>query len=288
MLPLIAAMGGLLGSVLLYRAYLRHVSEVMLSLAWPCAGAVDVVFSYLLAKAIFKRGAGVAFTLLLAVASDIVVLAFVIAGAILLAFLFRRAGWHTFWPYLLVCGSMCWWGFVWTGLQPALALIPIVPFVPHTPRTLNLFADGPQSAHRSVTHLEHALQYPVQVVLFLFMLVNSGVVLTYFEPGTWALPLAALVGRPVGLMAAVGLAVGFGGFLMPDRCGWRDLLVIGFIVSTGFSFALFVATAILPVGALLTQTRMGALATVLGWVLAVAAAAILRVGRFTNAASGRN
>jgi len=296
-LPIVAAVGGLLGSVLLYLGYLRYVDEVMLSQAWPCAGAVDLVFSYFLAKAIFRRGAGVAFTLLLAVASDIVVLAFVVrspfaqahpAGAILialalsLAFLFRRAHLRTFWPYLLVCGPICWWGFVWTGLQPALALIPIVPFVPHSPRNLGLFADTPQSVHSSVTHLEHALQYPVQVVLFLFALVNSGVVFTYFEPGTWALPLAALVGRPIGVMVAVSLALTGGGFLMPLRSGWRDLFVVGLITSTGFAFALFVATGILPVGDLLTQMRMGALATVPGSVLALAAASILRVGRFMN------
>src|SRR5206468_3420482 len=225
MLPIIAALGGLLGSVLLYLGYLRYVDEVMLSQAWPCAGAVDLLFSYFLAKVIFRRGAGVAFTLLLAVASDIVVLAFVVrspfapvylAGAMLialalsLAFLFRRAHLRTFWPYLLICGPICWWGFVWAGLQPALALMPIVPFVPHSPRNLDLFADTPQSVHTGVTHLEHTLQYPVQVVLFLFALVNSGVVFTYFEPGTWALPLAALVGRPIGVMVAVSAALAGG------------------------------------------------------------------------------
>jgi NhaA family Na+:H+ antiporter len=297
MLPIAAAMGGLLGSVVLYLGYLRYVGEVALSQAWPCAAAVDFVFSYFLAKVIFRRGAVVAFTLLVAVASDIVVLAFVlrspfaqvhlpaamlIALALSLAFLFRRGRMRTFWPYLLICGSISWWGFVWSGLQPALALIPIVPFVPHSPRDLELFADAPQSVHSSITHVEHTLQYPVQVVLFFFALVNSGVVFTYFEPGTWALPLAALVGRPIGVMIAASLALTGGVFLMPLRCGWRDLVVVGLIVSTGFAFALFVATGILPVGALLTQTRMGALATVLGSVLAVAAASLLRVGRFTN------
>ena len=171
----------------------------------------------------------------------------VIALAVSLAFLFRRARVRTFWPYLLICGPISWWGFVWTGLQPALALIPIVPFVPHSRRNLELFADTPRSVHSSVTHLEHTLQYPVQAVLFLFMLVNSGVVFAYFEPGTWALPLAALVGRPIGVMVAVGLAL-TAGFVMPLRSGWRDLLVVGLIASTGFSFALFVATAILPIG----------------------------------------
>src|SRR5207247_561274 len=100
--------------------------------------------------------------------------------------------------------------------------------------------------------------YPVQVVLFFFALVNSGILFTYFEPGTWALPLAALVGRPIGVMAAVGLALA-GGFHLPLRCGWRDMLVVAFIASAGFTFSLFLATAVLPIGALLTQMKMGAL-----------------------------
>ena len=293
MLPISPRWVDFSGRVLLYLGYLQYVDEVMLSQAWPCAGAVDLVLSYFLAKAIFRRGAGVAFTLL-AVASDIVVLASVVSSpfaqahlagamlialALLLAYLFRRAHVRTFWPYLLICGPISWWGFVWAGLQPALALIPIVPFVLHSPRNLELFADTPRSVHSGVTHLEHALQYPVQVVLFLFALVNSGVVFTYFEPGTWALPLAALVGRPIGVMVAVSLAV-TGGCLMPHRSGWRDLLVVGLITSTGFAFVLFVATGILPVGNLLTQMRMGALTTVLGSVLAFAAASIFHVGRF--------
>src|SRR4029077_5382319 len=94
--------------------------------------------------------------------------AMLIALALSLAFLFRRARMRTFWPYLLICGSIRWWGFMWSGLQPALALIPVVPFVRHSPRDLELFADTPQSVHSSVTHLEHTLQYPVQVVLFFF------------------------------------------------------------------------------------------------------------------------
>jgi NhaA family Na+:H+ antiporter len=302
-LPVIAALGGLLGSVVVFLGYLRYVDEIMLSRAWPGAAAVDIVFSYFLARMIFRDRASVVFTLLLAVASDIVVLVVVavrypsaqvhptgpllIALALSLAFLFRWAGTRTLWPYLLICGPVCWWGFLWSGLQPALALMPIVPFVPRSPRRLELFADTGKGAHGSATHLERVLMYPVQVVLFLFALINSGVVFTYFEPGTWALPLAALVGRPVGVMAAVSLALA-GGFTEPLRGGWRELLVVGFIVSTGFSFALFVATGVLPIGDLLTQTKMGALSTVLGVGLAWVAASSLRVGRFMRSTRSRH
>ena len=296
MLPIIAAMGGLFSSVLVYFGYLAYVVEIMLFQAWPSAAAVDVVFSYFVARMIFRDRASVAFTLLLAVATDVVVLVVVavrypaaevhptgpllIVLALSLAVLFRWARTRVFWPYLLVCGPLCWWGFVWSGLQPALALMPIVPFVPRSPHNLELFEAG-DGKHGAASHVERVLIYPVQVVLFFFALVNGGVVLTYFEPGTWALPVAALVGRPIGVVAAVSLAVA-GRFAAPLRGGWQELLVVGLIVSTGFSFALFVATGIFPTGDLLTQLKMGALSTVLGLVLALVAASSLQVGRFAG------
>ena len=87
-------------------------------------------------------------------------------------------------------------------------------------------------------------------------------------------------------MAAVGLALA-GGFTLPLRGGWRDLLIVGLIVSTGFSFALFVATGVFPTGDLLTQMKMGALSTVPGLLLALVLASILGVGRFAGATEPR-
>jgi Na+/H+ antiporter NhaA len=69
---------------------------------------------------------------------------------------------------------------------------------------------------------------------------------------------------------------------MPQHFRWRDLVVVALIASTGFAFALFVATSIFPVGDLLTQAKMGALLTVFGTALAFGGAALLRVGRFAH------
>jgi Na+:H+ antiporter, NhaA family len=119
-------------------------------------------------------------------------------------------------------------------------------------------------------------------VLFLFALINAGIVVQEFEPGTWAVPVATVVGRALGVWTAVALVVALG-MRLPLRFGWRDLVVVTFITSTGFTFSLFVATAVFPVGSLLTQTRMGALTTVFAALLAMTAAFILRTGRFSPA-----
>jgi len=88
------------------------------------------------------------------------------------------------------------------------------------------------------------------------------------------------------VLAAVGLAAALG-FRLPTRLRWRDLTVIALATSSGFTFALFAATSLLPLGAVLTQIKLGALATVAGAALAYAAAWWLRVGSFATPASSK-
>jgi NhaA family Na+:H+ antiporter len=298
--PVIAAFAGIAGSRLVYFWYLDYCDEVMLQQAWPVAAVVDIANSYFVSRLLFRDRGAIAFTLMLAIASDIIVLplvavrypfaeehasgAVLIALAVLLAFGLRRAGYHSPWPYL-ACGAVCWLGFYWSGIHPALALVPIVPFVPHARRNLELFAEEPAGPHHSHRHLETLLAYPVQIALFLFTLANAGVVFDSFEGGTWAVPIATIVGRSIAVLSAVGLAFTLLRLHPPPHFGWRELVVVTFITSTGFTFALFVATAVLPYGSLLTQTKIGALATLLGSVFAVAAAYLLRVGRFAPKAA---
>ena len=65
--------------------------------------------------------------------------------------------------------------------------------------------------------------------------------------------------------------------------GWRELIVGGLITAMGFSVGLFFAGAILPPGQLRSKTSMGVLLSLLGGLLAVLAARLLRVGRFSGA-----
>ena len=81
---------------------------------------------------------------------------------------------------------------------------------------------------------------------------------------------------PLGSALAVG-------FRLPAHLRWRELTVIALATSSGFTFALFAATSLLPPGAVLTQIKLGALSTVAGALMAYAAAWRLRVGRFAPA-----
>ena len=121
----------------------------------------------------------------------------------------------------------------------------------------------------------------MQGVAFFFGLVNAGVLLHGFDTGTWAVLAASLAGRPLGILAAVLLAV-TSGVAPPRDIGWRDLIVIAFAASPGVAFSLFLASAVFPDGPLLVETRVGAIATIAGAPLALAAARLLRVGRFVD------
>jgi Na+/H+ antiporter NhaA len=90
----------------------------------------------------------------------------------------------------------------------------------------------------------------------------------------WSIPIAAL-GRPIGILAASGVAI-VAGLHLPQRIGWRELLVVGFAASFGLVFALFFATAVMPLGPLLLQMKMGALLTIAWGGLAFVVARLLR------------
>jgi NhaA family Na+:H+ antiporter len=164
------------------------------------------------------------------------------------------------------------------GLHPALALVPILPFVPHARRDPGLFVDVPD-AHDPLSLFEHWWKRPVDVILFFFGLVNAGVPISATGEGTWLVLAAILLGKPIGIVVSAALCVARG-LHKPPGVTWPDMVVIGIIAGIGFTVALFFATAAFPPGELLDETKMGALLSFSASVLAIAAAFLLRVGRF--------
>ena len=144
-----------------------------------------------------------------------------------------------------------------------------------------LFADPPDDD--AVHHAEHEWNTVVQVVLFLFGLVNAGVHaarLRHRHVGRAGRRTGRPAARYSRWRSALALAAGLH---LPRRVGWRELVVVALATSSGFTFALFFATGLLPTGPVLTQIKIGALATVAGALLAFGAARLLRVGRFASA-----
>jgi NhaA family Na+:H+ antiporter len=295
-LSLMAAAGAIGGAAFVFLAFVTWRGELVLAQAWPVAAAVDVAAGYYVLRLIYRRGSPVfPFLLLSGIAVNAVGLivlaiwpaftpdhvtgAILVLAALVLAGGLRAAGLRRSWPFLVFAGSVSWWGFHLAGVHPALALVPIVPLLPPSRRVLEPF--GGQGA-TTPTDEETSWVTLVQVVLFFFGLVNGGAMLRGYDTGTYAVLLGAIVGRPAGMIAAVALGR-LSGLRLPAPIGWRDVVVLALAASSGFTFALFAAATLLPVGGVLTQVRFGALATAAGAVVAYGAARHLRVGRFAVA-----
>jgi len=291
-LPIVAAVGGMMGATFAYFAYLRTGDELsVLSRGWPVASAVDLIVGYVLVRAIFRRHAAIPFFLLLGVAADVcgaVVVELLypvadqhlagvalIAGGVGIAVALRRAVVTSFWPYVLIAGGFSWWGFFLSGLHPAFALVPIIPF---------LVAHGQSgstiSHDQGLSRFDRVWSVPSQVGLLLFGLVNAGVMFKDVGTATKAVAIAALAGKPLGMLAAVGVAIACG-LHMPRGVGRRELVVVALASSTACSFGLFLATAAMAPGPALAETKAGALVTVGGALLALTTARALRIGRFS-------
>jgi len=190
----------------------------------------------------------------------------------------RHRGVKNFWLYLIGPGTLSWSALYLAGAYPALALVPIVPFFPHGLRDRGLLVEPAPEAHDTLTQFERWWRFPVEGVLLLFGLVNAGVPFHGLEPGVWAIPIGALA-RPIGIVAAAGMAI-LAGLHLPRHVGWRELIVVGATASIGLVFALLFATAVMPLGPVLLEMKMGALVTIAGAGLAFLTARVLHVGRF--------
>ena len=295
-LPLIATIGVTVAPALAYWAVVPLFDEPRVLEGWPAVLTVDLALGYFVARLIFGRHPVVPFFVLIAIcANGLAILALagtgaltrvrfdvlvaLMAGALAVAMGLRRARVRNFWPYVLVAGGLSWCALYFGGFEPALALVPIVPFLPHARRDPGFFVDAAPDARDALSRFELWSRHPAQITLFLFGLVNAGVPFKALYWGTWGLPAATLVAKPLGLLLGVAAALLLG-LHLPHRVGWREVIVVGFISTIGFTMALFVATGALGPGPALSAVKMGALASIGGGLVAVGAAALLRTGKF--------
>jgi NhaA family Na+:H+ antiporter len=302
-LPLVAALGLTLVPAMALRTIASVVGEPLVAWGWPTTFAVDVAFGYFVAMVIFGRHPAVPFFLLLALASNalgfvvltpaatatqlqLATLLTLMAAAIGIVIVLRRWSIRSFWPYLLIGGSLSWCALVFGGVHPALALVPIVPFMPHGRRDPGFLVDAPSTAHDTLNEFERWCRHPAQVALLLFGYVTGGVYFRAVEWGALSMPLAVLAGKPVGLLVGVTLARALG-LHLPFHVGWRELTVLAFISTIGFTMALFFAAVAVGPGPVLSELKLGALLTLTGGLLALAAARLLQVGRFAHQSGKR-
>lgn len=313
--PLIATAGGVLGPVAVYlglAAFLGSDTYDAVSKGWAIPTATDIAFSYLVGRLVFGAGhPAVRFLLLLAIADDavglLILAIFYPSGDLapvwlLLSFgaaiaVFVLANWlprHldrgnqarpnstwvrkklSFWPYA-IAAALSWYGFQESGIHPALGLLPIVPTIPHADRAFGFFSDAETHLHDLLNDIEHALKYPVEIILLFFGLLNAGVEFKSISEPTWLVLAGLLIGKPLGVMimgwiAAKPLRLG-----LPEGMRIIDLFVIGCVAAIGFTVALFVASVAFDAGPVQDAAKMGALFSFFAAAISIVAGKLTRV-----------
>ncbi len=275
--PLLATAGGVAGPVAVYLG-LNHVfGSPELARGWGIPTATDIALAWLVARAVFgKRHPAVAFLLLLAVADDAVGLAIIAvfypdpstpaapvwllltAAGMVSAYILRKRDVRSYWPYLLLGGSMSWAGLFQAHLHPALALVFIAPFLPHGRKgEAELFEGDPRDLS-PLSRFENEWKVVVDFGMFLFGLVNAGVGFSAIGVPTWLVLISLLAGKAIGVssFALAGRALGFP---PPERLGVKELLLVGMIAGMGLTVSLFIAGEAFPDPGVQGAAKMGAL-----------------------------
>ena len=284
--PLAGTLGGIFGPVGLYFVltwviYGGTNDFAAVANGWAIPTATDIALAWLVARVVFgPMHAAVNFLLLLAVADDAiglviiavfypdphhpvepVWLALVVGGMVAVYILRRfRVPW---WPvYILVGGTLSWVGLAKAGVEPALALVPIVPFLPHGGHEAGASEEGDHThetgsaphphatedehhSHSVLERFEHQLKMFVDFGLFFFAFANAGVPFTSIGWVTMMVLAALIVGKAIGVTLLSWLA-SLVGFPLPPGMGVRHLVVTGVIAGLGLTVALFVAGKAFP------------------------------------------
>jgi NhaA family Na+:H+ antiporter len=260
-MPLLATLGGIVGPALLFLVGALVVGQYStLGRGWAVPCATDIAFSYLVGRLIFGVGhPAIAFLLLLAIADDaagLVIIAVAypqqapelfwlllsVAG-MAIAWTMTRLKIHSFWWYLLIPGTLSWFGFYWAHIHPALGLVPIIPFMPHAGTDLGIFVREELKRHDTLNEFEHWWKNPVEIILGLFGLCNAGVAFSSVGTGTWLVLIGLIIGKPLGITLCTWLGDRVFKLSVPDGMDYRDVITLGFVAGIGFTVALFVATA---------------------------------------------
>lgn len=252
---------------------------------WPVTFGSDIVIGYVVGRAVFGAAhPALHLLLLVAIASNI-------TGLLMLGFTAPDSGLHllwlllplasslgvwaaigrtdptapervrrrslALWPYLLA-GALCWIGVAAAGLPPVLGLLPVIPAIPHADRTFGLFAEAEEFLHDPLNRLSHLLVKPLAVILFLFGLTAGGIDLAAFGPETVQMLAGLWLGKPLGGLCAVLLALALFRPGLPQGMRWRDLLLVVLLTGMGFTLPLLSLDAALPGGAGAEAARLGA------------------------------
>jgi NhaA family Na+:H+ antiporter len=230
------------------------------------------------------------------------------AGIVAALALLSRSRIYSVAPYVLL-GVVLWAFVLASGLHATMAGVILALCIPTRPppnltalmvqadailttearRSGEVLRHGPSlPAMRALDAIHDRLESPADrllrsaggpssyVVLPLFALANAGVevtanVLAGHEPLMFAIMVALVIGKPLGLVSASALAVRLGIATKPDEYSWRQLIGAGALAGIGFTMSLFIASQAFPMESDFAVAKMAVFAaSIVSAILGVA------------------
>ncbi len=251
-LPGMGALGGMIVPASVYAWMNWHDSAALGG--WAIPVATDIAFAlallgvfgsrvpvalkvFLLTLAIFDDLAAI-IIIALFYTSDLSTGALVIGGAALACgVIMNRMGVTKLTGYMLL-GVVLWTAVLKSGVHATLAGVLIAYCVPMRD----------QQGQSPLRRLESDLHGPVAfAILPIFAFVNAGLSFSgvsmsdLYHPVTMGVILGLFLGKPVGIMLFVGLAVGLRMVPLPGNVNWMQILGVAFACGIGFTMSLFIA-----------------------------------------------
>ena len=252
MLPIIAAVGGMVVPALFYVIINFRNPETLNG--WAIPSATDIAFSLGILSLLGSRVpmSLKIFLTALAIIDDlgaILIIAFFYSGdlsisylsLILISYIFllilNKLGIKKFLPYLFV-GIFMWFFTYKSGIHATIAGVLLASTIPH------------RIKHKDFSLLikiEHIISpYVAFMIMPLFAFANAGVSLEGLTLSSLMMPvplgilLGLFVGKQVGVMFFSFFAVKFGVAQKPDNSSWFSLYGVSILTGIGFTMSLFV------------------------------------------------
>lgn len=252
-LPGFGALGGMLVPAGIY-AWLNWNDPIALD-GWAIPVATDIAFAlgllsvfgrrvptslkvFLLTLAIFDDLAAI---IIIAIfySADISLTGLTIGSiALAVAVIMNRTGVTRTSSYIFV-GLILWVAVLKSGVHATLAGVLIAFCIPMRD----------EKGHSPLQDLEHNLHGPVAfAILPIFAFANAGLALgtmsmdDLFHPVTLGITSGLLLGKPIGILAFVGLAVALKLVALPKDVSWAQLLGVSAACGIGFTMSLFIAS----------------------------------------------
>ena len=251
-LPGIGALGGMIMPAAIYAS--MNWSDPIALDGWAIPVATDIAFALALLSVFGSRvpTALKVFLLTLAIFDDlaaIIIIALFYSGDLSLSALFigalalifaitmNRIGvTHT--SSFILLGVVLWIAVLKSGVHATLAGVLIAFCIPMRN----------EQGKSPLRELEHDLHGPVAfVILPVFAFANAGLSLSGISienlthPVTVGVVSGLLIGKPLGILVFVGLAVAFRFVQLPNNVNWVQLLGVAFACGIGFTMSLFIA-----------------------------------------------